>query len=397
MKRPLRSSARSPVRAAAIALVLAAGLLLAAGGAAAAGPLVALPAQPADVPFPQADWPEGAPDPARVDRARLDAALADAFSEPDPARLRRTRAVVVVHGGRIVAERHAAGFSRGTRLQGWSMTKSIVHALVGLRVRDGRLDVRAPADVPAWRAPGDPRGAITPDVLLRASSGLAWSETYEEGPLRSSVIAMLFRRGHRDMAAFAAEPALAHPVDTQFAYSSGSSLVLSGLVRRTFGGDDAAYHAYPRRELFDPIGMRSALLEADASGTFVGSSYSWATARDWARFGLLYLRDGTWAGRRILPAGWVDYARTPTPTSPRGEYGAHFWLNAGWPGRGVPPPDPRAPRDLFYASGHDGQVVAIVPSRDLVIVRLGLTPGDGRYDLDGFVAEVANAFGEASP
>jgi CubicO group peptidase (beta-lactamase class C family) len=140
--------------------------------------------------------------------------------------------------------------------------------------------------------------------------------------------------------------------------------------------------------------MTSAAIEPDPSGTFVGSSYSYATARDWARFGLLYLRDGVWDGARLLPEGWVDYSRTPASAAPHGEYGAHFWLNAGVPERGVARPDARAPADLFYASGHEGQVVAIVPSRDLVIVRLGLTPGDGRYDLDGFVAEVIAAFAE---
>jgi CubicO group peptidase (beta-lactamase class C family) len=377
----MRAPMAGALRVAALLLALCAPLRAGATEA-----LVALPPQPDEVSFPTTEWPEGPPE-AGVERL-----LDEAFAEPDPDRPRRTRAVVVVRGGRIVAERYAPGFPRETRLQGWSVTKSIVNALVALRVRDGKLDLRAPADVPAWRGAGDPRGAITPDVLLRASSGLGWSETYEDGPLRSSVIAMLYRDGRRDMARFAAERTLAHPVDTHFSYSSGTTLILCGVLRRGFGGDDAAYRAFPRRALFEPLGMRSALLETDASGTFVGSSYSWATARDWARFGLLYLRDGVWDGARLLPAGWVDYTRTPTPTSPRGEYGAHFWLNAGWPERGVAPPEPRAPRDLFYASGHDGQVVAIVPSRDLVVVRLGLTPSDGRYDLDGFVAAVANAF-----
>jgi len=361
--------------------------------------LVPLPPQPAGVPFPQAAWPEATPQEADpgVDAARLARALDDAFSEPDPGRLRRTRAVLVVRGGRLVAERYGPGFGPEARLQGWSMTKSITSALVGLLVGEGRLDPWAPADVPAWRSPGDPRGAITVDVLLRASTGLSWTETYEEGPLRSSVIAMLYRGGRRDMAAFAADRPLAHPVDTRFAYSSGTTLILSGVIRRSFRGDDAAYHAFPRRALFDPLGMTSMLLEVDASGTFVGSSYSWATARDWARFGLLYLRDGAWNGRRLLPAGWVDATRTPTPTSERGEYGLHFWLNAGWPERGVAPPDPRLPADAFYLSGHDGQVVAIVPSRDLVVVRLGLTPGDGRYDVDGFLADVVAAFSPVPP
>jgi CubicO group peptidase (beta-lactamase class C family) len=207
---------------------------------------------------------------------------------------------------------------------------------------------------------------------------------------------MLYGMGHRDMAAFAASQPLAHPPGTVWCYSSGTTLILSRILHSLIGSE-SDYHAFPRRELFERIGMRSALLEPDAAGTFVGSSYSYATARDWARFGLLYLRDGTWEGARILPVGWVDYTRTPAPAAPHGEYGAHFWLNAGAQDRGAPSPDPRAPADLFYASGHDGQVVAIVPSRDLVIVRAGLTPDDGRYDLNGFVAEVAAAFSPVRP
>jgi CubicO group peptidase (beta-lactamase class C family) len=330
------------------------------------------------------------------DSARLSRALDDAFSEPDPARPRRTRAVVVVRGGRIVAERYAPGFGPETPLLGWSMTKSVINALCGILVREGRLDVSAPARVPEWSRADDPRRAITVDLLLRQSSGLRWNEVYESSPFDSSVIAMLYGAGHRDMAAFAASQPLAHPPGSVWSYSSGTTLILSRILLSVIGSA-AEYHAFPGRELFERIGMKSALLEPDASGTFVGSSYSYATARDWARFGLLYLRDGTWEGTRVFPAGWVDYTRTPAPAAPHGEYGAHFWLNAGAVDRGVPSPDPRAPADLFYASGHDGQVVAVVPSRDLVIVRAGLTPEDGRYDVNGFVAEVAAAFSPVAP
>jgi CubicO group peptidase (beta-lactamase class C family) len=328
--------------------------------------------------------------------ARLSRALGDAFSEPEPARPRRTRAVVVVHGGRIVAERYAPGFGPETPLLGWSMTKSLTNALCGILVRQGKLDLSAPAPVPEWDRPGDARRSITVDLLLRQSSGLRWNEVYETSPFDSSVIAMLYGLGHRDMAAFAASQPLAHPPGTFWSYSSGTTLILSRILRSLIGSD-ADYHAFPRRELFGRLGMRSALMEPDAAGTFVGSSYSYATARDWARFGLLYLRDGVWEGARILPAGWVDYTRTPAPAAPHGEYGAHFWLNAGALARGAPRPDPRAPADLFYASGHDGQVVAIVPSRDLVIVRAGLTPDDGRYDVNGFVAELVAAFTPVAP
>ncbi|HTF32620.1 MAG TPA: serine hydrolase [Myxococcota bacterium] len=364
--------------------------------AVAAGPaLVPLPRQPAGIAFPTTDWVVTAPA-SDGDAARLSRALDEAFSEPELARLRRTRAVVVVHGGRIVAERYAPGFGPQTPLLGWSMTKSVTNALCGILLREGKLELSMPAPVPEWKGVGDARREITVDLLLRQSSGLRWNEVYETSPFDSSVINMLYGLGHRDMAAFAASQPLAHPPGTVWSYSSGTTLILSRILRSLIGSD-SDYHAFPRRELFERIGMKSAVMEPDVAGTFVGSSYSYATARDWARFGLLYLRDGTWEGERILPAGWVDYTRTPAPAAPHGEYGAHFWLNAGAAERGAPSPDPRAPADLFYASGHDGQVVAIVPSRDLVIVRAGLTPDDGRYDVNGFVDELVAVFSPVAP
>lgn len=388
----LRAGAAPPDQAAAAAPPLASS----PAPASSLPALVPLPAQPDDVAWPARDWPAGAAAAAGADAPRLARALQAAFAEPDPARPVRTRAVLVVHRGRLVVERYGDGVSRDTRLLGWSMTKSVLAAVVGLLAGDGRLDLAAPASVPAWRGPDDPRGAITLDQLLRASSGLAWNETYEAGPLRSSVIAMLYRGGRRDMASFAAGVPLAHPPDSVWSYSSGTSLVISGIVRRAIGGDAGAVLRFARERLFAPIGAESFVLERDASGTWVASSYSWATARDWARFGLLHLRDGVWEGRRILPAGWVDRVRTPTPTSARGEYGAHWWLNAG-PRAGGALPIPAAPRDLFYASGHDGQAVALVPSRDLVVVRLGLTPADGRHDVDAAIAELIACFPELRP
>jgi CubicO group peptidase (beta-lactamase class C family) len=350
--------------------------------------LVPLPPQPPGVPFPATDWPEGQLAP--VADAALVAALERAFAEPEPERLRGTRAVVVVHGGRIVGERYAEGFSRDTRLLGWSMTKSLMGTLVGVLVGDGRLHVDAPAAVPAWQFADDPRREIRLDHLLRMSSGLDWNESYAVSLHLPDVLQMLYGRGHGDMAAFAADRPLASSPGTVWRYSSGTTLVLSGIVRRVLA-DDATYHAFPKRALFDAIGMTSAEMELDAAGTFVGSSYSWATPRDWARFGLLHLRDGVWNATRILPQGWVDYERTPAPAAPRGEYGAQFWLNAGVPAKGVEAPLPRAPRDLFYAAGHDGQFVFVIPSRDLVIVRLGLTPSDGRWSYEDFVADVVAA------
>jgi len=191
------------------------------------------------------------------------------------------------------------------------------------------------------------------------------------------------------MAAFAAARPLRYAPDTVFEYSSGTSLLLSRIVRQTIG-DQAAYWAFPRRALFNRIGMRGAIFQPDASGTFVGSSYVYATARDWARFGLLYLNDGVWEGEKILPEGWVDYTRTPSPTAGNGEYGAHFRLN----GAAVALPEkrmfPRLPPDAFFCRGYQGQLTAIIPSRRLVAVRLGLT-WDSEWGGDDFLAAVLAA------
>ncbi len=271
------------------------------------------------------------------------------------------------------------------------MAKSVLNALLGILASDGFIELSVPAPVPEWQRPGDPRHAITIDRLLRMSSGLQWSEHYTN-PLVSDVLEMLFGSGRHDMAAFAVSKRLVDAPGTRFLYSSGTSLILSRIVREFGTQSGAAYDEFPERRLFRPLGMRSAVLERDQAGTFVASSYLFATARDLARFGLFYLRDGVWEGKRLLPAGWVDYSRTPAPASLRGKYGAHFWLNAGRPDLGVPPPMPSVPRDLFYAAGKDGEYIVIVPSRDLVVVRLGVTPLDGRWSLESFLRTVLAAF-----
>ncbi|MCY0994442.1 serine hydrolase [Nannocystis sp. ILAH1] len=335
-----------------------------------------------DAPWPAGEGERLAADPPGLDRAALDAAVTAAFSEPNPDSLRLTRAVVVVHGGAIVAERYADGFDRGTRHLGWSMSKSVTGALIGILVGRGRLTRDAPAPVPAWS--GDPRGAITLDQLLRMSSGLQFEERY--GPLADATH-MLFEV--EDAVAVALARPLAHDPDTVFAYSSGTSNILSWIVRNQFPAL-ADYHRFPHEALFAPIGMRSAVFETDASGTFLGSSFVYATARDWARFGLLYLRDGVWDGARILPEGWVEYSRTPTRTGP-GDYAAHFWANAPDPADPSKRRLPHVPPDAYQASGFQGQAVLVVPSRDAVIVRLGMTHERAAWDLDNFAAAVLAA------
>lgn len=340
---------------------------------------------------PDLPWPEGsqgpvAPETVGVDGGRLAQALSGAFSEPGPENPRKTRAVLVVYDGRLVAERYAPGFGPQTPLLGWSMSKSVTNALVGILVKAGRLELQKPAPVPEWRSPGDPRGRITLDQLLRMSSGLQFGEVY--APLKD-VTEMLF--GRNDFAAFAAAQPLEAAPDTRWHYSSGSANIVARIVRQAAAEVYPHYYRFMHEELFDRIGMYSALMEPDASGTFVGSSYTFATPRDWARFGLLYLQDGVWQGERLLPEGWVRYSTTPTPGAPRGEYGALFWLNAGAAGNPTDRRWPSAPVDAFAATGFQEQKVIVIPSKKLVLVRFGATSDRKTWDTDAFIRDVLAA------
>jgi len=334
----------------------------------------AIPPRSSPPPDPGLPWPGGAAGPAAAPPPALAAALKRAFEEPRAPEgpLRQTTAVVVAHEGRLMAERYAPGVGPDTPLPSWSMAKSVLAAWLGIAVGEGRLDLRAPAPVPEWRGEGDPRGAITLDQLLRQSSGLAFDETY--GAV-TDVSRMLFL--HADTGAYAAGFSLAHPPDSAWSYSSGTSNVLARVLRDLFDGDLAAQVRWTRERLFEPLGMHTALAEPDASGTFVASSFVFASARDWARFGQLHLQDGVWEGRRILPEGWVRYVTTPTPDAPRGRYGAHWWLNAGAPDAPEDRMWPSLPRDAYAARGMSGQYVVVVPSADLVVVRLGLAQEEG--------------------
>jgi CubicO group peptidase (beta-lactamase class C family) len=338
----------------------------------------------ARLPWPQGDRSEPPAAAEGIDAAALAAAVADAFGERDPALHRRTRAVIVLHRGALVAERYAPGFDATTPLLGWSMTKSVLAALVGVQVGRGGIELEARAPVAAWER--DARAAITSEQLLRMTSGLDFSERY--GAFADAT-AMLFRS--RSVADYAAARPLAHAPGHVFSYSSGSSNLLSAVLRASLPGGDAAYHRFPREALFERIGMHGAVLETDASGTFVGSSFCWAPARDWARFGLLHARDGVWQGERVLPEGWVARVRRPTPQAPRGVYGAHWWLNAGAPDAPTSRPFPSLPADLFYASGYEGQYVVVFPSQDVVVVRLGQSEPEAAFDLEEFLRAVLAA------
>ncbi len=320
-----------------------------------------------------AAWPEGD---AVATTAALDRILADdALAGPG------MRAIVVVEHGRIVAERYGAGFSSATPLLGWSMTKSVVAGLVGMLIKDGRLALDQFAGWPA----GDDRGRIRIADLLGMSSGLRFNEAY--GAV-SDVTRMLYLEP--DMARFAREQPPEHPAGEFWSYSSGTANILSRIVQ-----DAAAPQgtAYPRERLFNPLGMRSATLETDATGTFVGSSYMYATARDWARYGLFLSQGGVWQGQELLPPGYVAMMASPVEVS-GGQYGHGLvWL---WGSDAiVPGKNPDAafgiPADTFWMEGHDGQSTAIIPSRDLVVVRLGLTPSRDHYQPQPLVRAVLNS------
>jgi len=342
------------------------------------------PAAPRRPSNPAAAWPEGEAAAPAASPA-LERVLDAAFAEPDPARRRRTRAAVVILGGRIVAERYAPGFTAATPLNGWSMTKSVLGALIGTMIGDGRLSLTGRGLLKEWRSPGDPRADIALEDLLRMRSGLRFSEVYSD-PL-SDVTRMLF--DGPDAGGFAASRPLAYPPGTHWRYASGTTNILSLIARRTLGDD--AYHAWPRRALFDPLGMASAVFETDASGTFVGSSFLFATARDWARFGLLHAQDGVWDGRRLLPEGWVKFGATPTPQSKDGRYGAHWWRTLSKELGGETDAAKRIPADAFHALGHEGQCLTVIPSRGLVVVRLGLSIDITAWNHAAFLAELLDA------
>ncbi len=330
----------------------------------------------------------GAP-PPEFDESRLHAALEWAFSERDPARPKRTRAVVVVYKGRLVAERNAPGFTKDTALTGWSMTKSVVNALVGVLVKQGKVSLGDPVPIPEWKRASDPRRRITLEQLLHMTSGLQFDEDY--GPL-SDVTTMLF--GVPDAAAYAAAKPLEAEPGARWSYSSGTTNIIAYAIRQIVGESD--YLEFPRRALFDPLGMTSAVMETDASGTFVGSSFMYATARDWARFGLLYLHDGVWSGERILPEGWVAFTRAPAPADLDRQYGAHFWLRIPEEYR-CGSDSGRLPADAFHAVGYEAQFVTVIPSRELVIVRLGITDDPCAWDHQVFVDLVLRAFENDKP
>ncbi|NNL68022.1 MAG: serine hydrolase [Myxococcales bacterium] len=297
-----------------------------------------------------------------------------------------------------MVERYAAGFGPGTRFHSWSMAKSVTQALLARRIQAGALAVERPAPVPEWQGPGDPRAALTLRNLLHMDSGLDNADGFGGDPADAFVARLLFSEGSRDVVAYAVAPPIVHPPGKRWAYSTATTMILAGIVSRSVGGGKAGLRRFARDELFGPIGADSALLEFDAAGNFLGGGFVWARARDWARFAYLYLRDGQWDGRRLLPEGWVDFSRTRAPAGNNGNYGGHFWLNHP-PKEGQPPQIlPGGPPSAFAAVGNSGQYAMIVPTHDLVLVRLGELPSFEQWaDLTRALAEVVAAFPETTP
>jgi CubicO group peptidase (beta-lactamase class C family) len=317
-----------------------------------------------DPPRPPADaaWPEGN---GIVENASMTGVLGnDALAGPG------MRAIVVIDHGRMAAERYAVGFGAGTPLLGWSMTKTVAAGLVGVLVKDGKLSLDQSG---FWPAASGGRERIRIADLLAMSSGLRFNEEYG---LVSDITGMLYLQP--DMAAFAKSKPLVHPVGEAWSYSSGSAVILSRIVQDAAGMDG---RTFVNERLFKPLGMASAVMEADEHGTLVGSSYMYATARDWARYGQFLLQDGVWQGQNLLPDGYVAMMAAPAAAS-GGQYGKGLLWRWG-PGPATPGVNPDTafaiPDDTFWMEGHDGQSIAVIRSRQLVVVRLGLTPGDLPY------------------
>ena len=329
-----------------------------------------------DLPFPYGN--NGIKDTvfANVDYNQLEKAINSAFADYDT---QKTRTVLVTYKGQIIGENYIEGFSPETRILGWSMTKSIVAALYGILEHQGKIDMsyRPFKELDLTGLLGkDPREFIPLNDFLRMSSGLEWDEDYAS---ISDVNKMLFMEA--DMTKSQINTHYNNNNPKVWNYSSGTTNFLSGVLRKQFKTYQD-YLDFPYSELIDKIGMHSMLIETDMAGNFVGSSYGWASTRDWAKFGLLHLNKGNWNGEQLFDPKWIDYITKPTEGS-KEDYGAHWWLNAG-------EKYPDVPRDMYSANGFLGQRVFIIPSKDLVIVRTGLAK-DPDFDINGFLSGVVAA------
>jgi CubicO group peptidase (beta-lactamase class C family) len=310
---------------------------------------------------------------ANVNYAKLKKAVANAF-DVKGYNDKRTRSVLVIYRDRIIAEKYADGFTKSSVILGWSMTKSITGTLFGILQKQGRFDIHKRAPITEWQ--NDNRKNITTNDLLHMNSGLEWEEHYDR---ICDATQMLFQSEDMTRSQLL-KPAIFKP-NTHWNYSSGTTNLLSGILRKQFKTHQE-YLDFWYSALIDKIGMHSMLIETDMAGNYIGSSYAWATTRDWSKLGLLYLHKGNWNGEQIFDSNWAKYVSTPTNTS-HGRYGAQFWLNTGGH-------FPDAPRDLYYCSGFQGQMVAIIPSMDLVIVRMGLKE-ESHFDFNGLLSGIVGS------
>ncbi|MCA8256647.1 beta-lactamase family protein [Burkholderia sp. AU31624] len=309
----------------------------------------------------------------------LSAVLDRAMAEPSPASLRNTLAVVVRQDGKLVGERYAPGVTADTPLLGWSMTKSVTALLAGVLARDGKLTLTQDHLLDDWAQPGDPRQAIQLRNLLQWTSGLDYQEGYLPG---SDTTKMLYQS--TDMARFVASRPLKVAPGREVDYQSGGSVLVAKIVARAISPRPLDIVPFARARLFEPLGIRTAMMEPDASGTLVGGSYMLASARDWSKLGQLILQQGVWRGTRIVEPDWVRFMATPQAARHDGRLGAHLWLNAGV---GAARRFPSLPADLMMMDGFNHQLVVIVPSCRAVITRLGATV-DHSWDTERFVADV---------
>lgn len=318
------------------------------------------------LPWPMGDAPADVTPLNGIDERLLEKAVATVFA--DPADL--TTALVVVHKGRIVAERYAHGIDKDTQLESWSMGKSLTATLLGLLVRDGELALEDPAPVPAWRTPADPRGSIRIADLMRMSSGLRFTSPQDPGydPASGYPDHLYVYSGAIDAFEFSYSRPLEFPPNSKGRYRNCDPLILGYIIKQIVTGRGEDYLSYPQRALFDRIGIRKQVLETDPYGNFLLTGHDYGTARNWARLGQLYLQDGVWQGQRLLPEPWVEFVRSPAPAWDELVYGGLFWLN----GNGKY----RLPRDAYFMSGAGGQLTFIIPSLDSVIVRMGYMRGD---------------------
>lgn len=309
---------------------------------------------------------------------KLEAAFDWAFRTTNPEKL-FTRAAVVIYKGQLVGERYARGFDKNSRLMGWSMTKGITTILYGILAKQGKLKIDQPFNMPAWK--GSNRTQITLRNLLNMQSGLKWDEGYAN---MSDATKMLYESDALGITA--SKSPLEFKPGTHWKYSSGTSNILSFALSNYFP-DKKTYQEFPYKSFLHRIGAYSLTMETDASGYFVGSSYSWATARDWAKLGVFMLNNGSWAGEQIIDKSYVDFIRKPLPNS-EGRYGAGFWLNATTNLKNLMAD---APKDAYSFRGFHSQRVEIIPSKDLVIVRLGETHKSGNFDFNLWTKKVIEA------